>query len=120
MDALSGLCMDDYWFWVEEAIAAVSPFLAVHAFAVGGMGMMSRISLGHTGRNIMQPPANLGLMFMLLFSGASVRVFCPLIFNDLELLWVALSQCFWVSAYLLFLYSYAFILKSPRIDGKSG
>jgi len=39
-------------------IAGIDPFLPVCAFAVGGMdiitlGMMLRISLGHTGRNIM-------------------------------------------------------------------
>ena len=38
-------------------LAGVSPFIALHAFSVGGigmitLGMMSRVTLGHTGRNV--------------------------------------------------------------------
>ncbi|MFV1985036.1 MAG: NnrS family protein, partial [Thiohalomonadales bacterium] len=37
------------------------PFLEIHSFAVGGIGlmtlaMMSRVALGHTGRNVFEPP----------------------------------------------------------------
>ncbi len=106
-------------------ITGIDPFLALHAFAVGGMGMMtlgmmSRISLGHTGRNIMQPPSGLALMFLVLLICACVRVIFPLLFTGFELLWVGLSQGLWISAFLLFLYHYAAILKNPRMDGKPG
>lgn len=49
------------------AVFGISPFLAVHAFAFGGisvltLGMMSRVSLGHTGRNVLEPLAALVLL----------------------------------------------------------
>jgi len=106
-------------------IADISPYLAIHAFAVGGigmmtLGMMSRISLGHTGRNIMQPPSGLGLMFSMLFLGVLVRVIFPLAFTGHYLLWIGMSQMFWIIAFILFLYLYASILIRPRIDGQWG
>jgi len=106
-------------------IAGISPYLAVHAWTVGGigmmtLGMMSRVSLGHTGRNIGQPPSGLGLMFFILFLGAFIRVIFPLIFAGQYLLWIGISQALWIAAFVLFLYRYAFILIHPRIDGQGG
>jgi len=106
-------------------ITDISPFLAIHAFAVGGigmmtLGMMSRIALGHTGRDMMQPPAGVGLMFGILFCGALVRVVFPLLFAGHYLLWIAVSQTLWITVFALFLYLYTPILIRPRIDGKWG
>jgi len=106
-------------------ITGISSSLAIHAFTVGGigmmtLGMMSRISLGHTGRNIMQPPSGLGLMFFTLFLGAFIRVIFPLIFGGHYLLWVGISQALWIAAFALFLYFYTPILIRPRIDGQWG
>jgi len=106
-------------------VAGISPFLAVHAFAVGGigmmtLGMMSRISMGHTGRNIMQPPSGVGTMFCILFLGAFVRVVFPLMFAGHYLLWIGIAQALWIAAFILFLYLYASMLIRPRIDGKWG
>ncbi len=102
-----------------------SPSLAVHAFAAGGigmmtLGMMSRVSLGHTGRNIMQPPAGLGLIFSTLFLGTCTRVLFPLLFSGHYLLWIGVSQALWMSAFALFVFIYAPILIHPRLDGKWG
>ncbi len=104
---------------------AVSPSLAVHAFTVGGigmmtMGMMSRVALGHTGRDINRPPSGMGLAFLLLGLGAFVRVIVPLLLADHYMLWVAISQMLWLAAFLLFLYRYIPILMRPRIDGRIG
>ncbi|GMQ99213.1 MAG: NnrS family protein [Zetaproteobacteria bacterium] len=106
-------------------IAGIPPSLAVHAFTVGGigmmtLGMMARVSLGHTGRNIMQPPSGLGPIFFMLFLGAFVRVVFPLMFAGHYLLWIGISQVFWIGAFSLFLYIYAPILIRPRIDGQWG
>ncbi len=106
-------------------IAGISPYLAVHAWTVGGigmmtLGMMSRVSLGHTGRNISQLPSGLGLMFFTLFLGALVRVVFPLVFDSHYLLWIGISQALWIAAFALFLYFYAAILMRPRIDGQWG
>jgi len=106
-------------------IVGIPPSLAVHAFTVGGigmmtLGMMSRVSLGHTGRNIMQSPSGLGLVFSMLFLGAVVRVLFPLIFTGHYLLWIGISQVFWIGTFSLFLFIYAPILIRPRIDGQWG
>ncbi|MDQ6987707.1 MAG: NnrS family protein [Mariprofundaceae bacterium] len=99
--------------------------LALHAFAVGGIGMMtlgmiSRVSLGHTGRNIMQPPSALAPIFCMLFVAAWIRVLFPLLFSGHYLLWIGLSQALWIAAFAWFVYIYAPILIRPRLDGRWG
>jgi len=99
--------------------------LAIHAFTVGGigmmtLGMMSRISLGHTGRDVNQPPAEIGPIFLMLLSAACVRVLFPLFSETHYLLWVGISQTLWITAFALFLYRYIPILTRPRIDGRPG
>ncbi len=103
----------------------ISPYLMVHAFAFGGigmmtLGMMARVSLGHTGRNLHEPPKILNVIFILLFSGAIVRVIFPLFDTSLYTLWIALSQILWMSAFGMFLYVYFPILIYPRVDGRYG
>ena len=109
-------------FSVTQGIPAT---LALHAFAYGGIGlmtvgMMARISLGHTGRNIQQPPRVLVLVFGLLSVGALTRVFVPLLmivsYRDM----IGLSQLLWISAFLLFLVAYLPIFIKPRVDGRAG
>lgn len=101
------------------------PFLAVHAFAFGGVGlvtlsMMSRVALGHTGRNIHQPPKAMIWAFVCLIAGAVSRVFLPLIYMENYAVWVALSQILWIAAFSLFVIIYFPILTRPRIDGQPG
>lgn len=98
----------------------ISPFIAVHAFAYAGigimtLGMMARVSLGHTGRNIHQLPSGVTLMFLLLIIGAVVRVILPL-FLDYYLLWIGISQVLWVIAFLIFCYQYFPILTKENIS----
>jgi len=99
--------------------------LVIHAFTVGGigmmtLGMMSRISLGHTGRDIMNPPKGVGWMFIVLFVGAFVRVFLPMFLPEYAPLWIALSQVLWMIVFALFVFLYAMILIRPRADGRWG
>jgi len=110
---------------VAVFITGISPSLAVHAFTVGGIGMMtlammSRISLGHTGRDISQPPTGVGLIFLVLCVGAVVRVIFPMILAEHYQLWIGLSQGLWITAFALFLFRYASILVYPRTDGQWG
>jgi len=113
-------------FALKAAVVfGLSPFLATHALAVGGIGMMSlgmmaRVSLGHTGRNIMQPPSGIALAFSMLLLGAFIRVILPILWAGYDALWIAMSQTLWIAAFSLFAYLYAFILIRPRIDGKAG
>jgi uncharacterized protein involved in response to NO len=103
----------------------LSPFLAVHAFAVGGigmmtLGMMTRVALGHTGRSVFDPPPVLKLVFGLLFAAALVRVLLPLLAEAHYVVWVGLSQWLWIGAFLVYFLVYFPILTRPRIDGQDG
>ena len=84
------------------------------------LGMMSRVILGHTGRDVSEPPPILFWCFVLLLSGAVVRVLFPLLDNDLYVYWIGLSQMLWIASFLIFLVVYAPMLISPRIDGRDG
>jgi uncharacterized protein involved in response to NO len=103
----------------------LSPNLSVHAFAYGGIGvmtigMMSRVILGHTGRNVFEPPRVLALCFALLAGGALVRVVFPLFSNELYAYWIAVSQILWIISFLVFLVVYTPMLLKTRIDGRDG
>ncbi len=98
----------------------VSPYLSVHAFTVGGIGMMTigmmaRVSLGHTGRNVLDPPARLFWMFAILFIGAIVRVLFPLLNPSHYVVWIGLSQALWIISFAMFLYVYSPMLVGPEV-----
>ncbi len=98
--------------------------LAIHAWTVGTIGittygMMSRVSLGHTGREMI-PPKFAIAGFYLLFLAAIVRVVFPLISMAHYVLWIEISIALWVLAFALFAIAYTPILSKPRVDGQSG
>ena len=103
----------------------VSPFLAVHAFTVGGigmitLGMMARVALGHTGRSISEPPRSISIFLGLIFAAAVVRVILPLFsIGDYATL-ILISQGLWIAAFALFTLIYAPMLFSRRVDGAPG
>jgi uncharacterized protein involved in response to NO len=106
-------------------VLGVSPTLSLHAFAYGGigvltLGMMSRVSLGHTGRSVAEPPPGLTLMFSVLMIGAVTRVLLPLLDPAHYTLWIGLAQGLWLIAFLLFLYRFLPMLLQPRPDGQPG
>jgi uncharacterized protein involved in response to NO len=105
--------------------SGISPFLAVHAFTVGGIGlltigMMSRVSLGHTGRSVFEPPAMVFWSFVALLLGVIFRVVLPLFDMDLYVYWIAISQLLWMTAFAIFVAVYAPMLLAARIDGRDG
>jgi len=84
------------------------------------VGMMARISLGHTGRDVFNPPKELQTIFFLIFAGSVVRVLLPLVFpNDYSTL-MLLSQILWLIAFIEFVFTYASMLVKPRTDAKFG
>ena len=108
-----------------SAFAPISPFLALHAFAVGGValvtiGMMARVTLGHTGRDIQNPPRSLPAVFGLLFGAAVFRVALPLVDMGHYALWITLSQVLWILSFALFVIVYTPMLVQPRVDGAPG
>lgn len=107
-----------HWF-------AIMPSLYVHAFAFGGIGimtigMMSRVILGHTGRNVFEPPAILAWCFALMVCGAVTRVLFPLFDREFYHLWILASQLLWIAAFLIFLFVYTPMLLKTRVDGRDG
>ncbi|MBI5750814.1 MAG: NnrS family protein [Hydrogenophilales bacterium] len=106
-------------------VLGLSPTLAVHAFALGGIsmmtvGMMARVALGHTGRSIQEPVRGLPPIFILLAAAFVARVLLPLAAPAHYLVWLAFAQAFWISAYALFFLIYLPILIKPRVDGMPG
>jgi len=103
----------------------VSPYLSIHAFTVGGMGlltvgMMSRVSLGHTGRNVFEPPPIVFWSFVMLSLGVIVRIVFPVFNMEHYVYWIAISQVFWMISFMIFVWVYAPMLLTARIDGKDG
>ena len=103
----------------------VPRLLAVHAFAVGGIGlitlaMMSRVSLGHTGRDIGKPPLIVTLACAAMIIAAVFRVLVPLVAMEQYPQWIMVAQGFWILAFLLFAIRYLPILIAPRVDGRPG
>ena len=100
----------------------ISYLSAVHAFAYGGiglmtLGMMSRVSLGHTGRSIHDPPLAIQVAFGILLGGALVRVFLPLgLPASMYMHCIGASQLLWMLAFAIFVAFYTPMLLAPRVD----
>lgn len=105
------------------AFGSVSPFIAAHAFAYGGIGlatlcMMIRVSLGHTGRNVRTPPQGTAVLLAILSLGAATRVFAPLVSTEGYRTVILASQTLWMLAFAGFTLLVGKILISPRADGQ--
>lgn len=119
------------WINLGFLLLAVNVFLnlpnivVIHAFSVGGIGvvilsMIARVTLGHTGRNVQNPPKAVAIALVVLIVGAIFRVIAPLIFESQYVVWVATSQILWIVAFLIFIITYFPMLVQPRIDGQFG
>ena len=94
---------------------------ALHALAAGAMAsmtlaVMTRATLGHTGRDL---HAGVGTttIYLLVTVGAALRVAAPWLPFDYLLL-IQLSGALWAGAFLLFLAIYGPMLLGPRPDGR--
>lgn len=103
----------------------VSEVAALHAFGTGAVGtmtlaIMSRASLGHTGRPIVAPRLIVAA-YLLVSASALVRTFGPTLAPGLynELMLVAGAA--WIAAFALFIVVFAPILLQPRVrSGEPG
>ena len=101
-----------------------SQFLTLHAFTVGAigtltLGMMARVALGHTGRELRAAPS-IVLAFTLLSIAALARVLLPALVPQWYTAALMVSGVGWGLAFLLFVLLYAPILLRPRVDGLPG
>lgn len=104
--------------------SAIPPTLATHALTVGAigtivLGMMSRVSLGHTGRAL-TVGRSVATSFVLVVIAAAVRVAGPLIDVSHSRATLYVAGSLWTTAYVIFVVSYVRALSSPRTDGKPG
>lgn len=102
----------------------VPPSSAIHALAYGGiglitLGMMGRVSLGHTGRMLELPSLTVWGIRMLAL-GALIRVAATLIPGTPGAVLLVSSAALWVLAFAAFFRDYAPMLIRPRIDGRPG
>ena len=97
---------------------------ATHALTVGGigtltLGMMARVSLGHTGRMLVAPrPVTAACVAITL--AALARVLVPWFAPAQYAVGLFAAGVLWVLAFAVFLVAYAPILFRPRVDGRPG
>lgn len=100
----------------------VSVTLPLHAFTVGGigiltLGMMARVALGHTGRALRVSNA-IALAFILINLATLFRVLLPIVLPHWYVQVIYMSTLCWLAAFSLFILIYTPILTTARVDGK--
>ncbi|MFM5511032.1 NnrS family protein [Aeromonas rivipollensis] len=108
----------------QAAGLPLSLSLASHLLSAGCMGtmilgMIARVSLGHSGRAL-HVGRRITLAFALVILSAFMRVLLPLYWPTLTLTGWNLSGWSWIAAYGLFVWVYTPILARPRADGRPG
>lgn len=103
---------------VSVAGAEVPRSAGIHALTAGAMttmilAVMSRASLGHTGRDLAASPMTV-VSYACVTVGAALRVLASLGLGDYPLM-LDLAGAFWGAAMLLFAIVYAPILWGPRV-----
>lgn len=97
---------------------------ALHSITVGAIGgmilaMISRVTLGHTGRQL-NPPQLITVAYLLIFLATLVRVILPAWLPEYTQWGIGIAGGLWVLAFGIYLYFYAIMLVTPRIDGRPG
>ncbi len=122
----AGYCWIILGFFLSALTAFnwIHPSLALHAYTVGGigvltLGMMARVSLGHTGRTLKASNA-MAFAFILINLSVIIRVLLPLAFPQWYNVLIYASSLTWLTAFSLFMFVYAPMLSSERIDGQDG
>jgi uncharacterized protein involved in response to NO len=95
-----------------------------HLLTVGGMGglilaMISRVSLGHTGRPL-SPPKAMTFAYVFIVLAALIRSLGPWILPEKSLMFIDISGTFWLFAFGIFVVTYGPMLMSERKDGRPG
>lgn len=98
--------------------------IAIHALTTGAigilcLGMMARVSLGHTGRKL-KAHRTTAVAFGLVVLAALARVFLPWALPAAYSISIWLSGLLWFAAWILFVVIYTPILIRPRADGRPG
>lgn len=110
--------------FVVEAMAilwpdAIDPAAALHLWTAGSVGLtvlgvMTRVSRGHTGRPLTAGRLDL-IVYALVSSGALLRMAAPYVGNA-YIHTLACAGVLWAAAFLAFAIGYAGVLVGPRAD----
>ena len=97
---------------------------ALHSFTVGAIGgmilaMISRVTLGHTGRPL-KPHKLISIAYTFILLSAAVRVVLPAWLPEMYNLSIGLAGVLWILAYAIYLIFYSSMLVSTRADGRPG
>ncbi|MCC2635326.1 MAG: short-chain dehydrogenase [Ramlibacter sp.] len=108
-----------FGLWHAGFVANLS--LPLHALTIGAMSgailaMIARVSLGHTGRELL-PPRAMTPAFVLLNLGMLARTLLVIAWPQTGLVLAALC---WTLAFAIFSRHYAPMLWSARVDGRPG
>ena len=115
------------YYFLAPFVGGISLHYAtiLHSFTVGGAGlmilsMMSRVSLGHTGRPL-QINRWLAFGFLCIVMAYVCRIWLPLLAPNVSHYWSYLASIvLWLLGYGLFVSCFLPILTRPRIDGRAG
>ncbi len=118
------------WFIVGFVLKSLTLFnssaviFTYHAFTVGGigvmtLGMMARVSLGHTGRE-MKLNSWMVLAFILINVAVIFRVLLPIFMHDYYLQLIQIASVLWVVSFTIFALVYIPMLLRARVDGREG
>ena len=119
-----GWVVAGFFLKVGAALGVVPPQFTVHAFTVGGigvltLGMMARVALGHTAR-----PLSVGAAMVVAFGlvnlSAVTRGLLPVLLPEWFSSLIVVSGLLWITAFVVFVIIYTPILTQPRIDGRPG
>lgn len=109
-----------------KAVAALTGFVPetawLHAFTVGSLGMMmlglmTRVSLRHTGRPLHLPTA-MRVAGVLVFAAALVRLAASV--HELDAWVVAVAALLWTSAFVIYLSRFGAMLLAPSLARGGG
>lgn len=122
--AFLGMCIS-FLLYALQPWLGFTHSIAMHSLALSGIGMMTvammaRVSLGHTGRSIHEPPKTVNAMFALMIIAFISRSLLPIADMDNYLLWIMIAQGAWIACFVLFCISYLPMLSKPRPDGLFG
>lgn len=114
-----------FMFYGLQADTSSMSILTLHLFTIGGVGlvtigMMSRVALGHTGRDIRNPSPWVRVAFASMVASVVFRVFVPMITTQFYTTWLLLAAIFWIVSFAIFAIIYIPILLKPRVDGAFG
>lgn len=115
-----GLLLKAIW------LMAAAPFaekwihaLTIGAFATMILAVMTRASLGHTGRALIARP-HVAACYAMISISALIRILAPAAFPLRYGAVITISALLWMAAFGIFLQVFAPILCKPRADGRPG